>query len=924
MDPVQLSPGGSSPSKSSLPGSPSPEGTGPGGGGDQDNPAPKKAAARKRTKTGCLTCRKRRIKCDEGKPTCNNCIKSKRPCEGYTQRLTFKEPLNSFQHAALFGHHPVFTAQAPELVQVPIPPPPQAPKVQIHPGPLPAIAPKPPSVDFTGGLPFQPYSGQPGSAASSQSPTAFSPQHQMGQSPFMLSPDSGVGGFHPQFPQQDFYNIISPTQTRNGSAGYEQLSPLSERWQSQGSRHGSLPTPVEEEPAASASAASDGLIYWHSDDEASMAESEDEEILNDMIVAEHLKSNDLGIQVARRMPEPVDVYSTHVRTHTGSVDENMLETYSPSSSNSPLNDAQTASIFWYFVNVTAPSMSLYERHPFDSAPLFQGQPVPKTNQHIWTYTFPIIAFNHPGLLQAILALGSLQMAKLHNMPPTASMKHYHLSLRRLAKNYQSTTRRTQPATLAATLLLGFYEVWNSDHDKWCKHMWGARAILKEIPLRQMTRDILALKRRHRRQVQESRLQQMQHDGFSYSQPDMPDIDMVNTALLSQLTGHSVNYDDFGQVYGSRSSHRRYTERDIETYEHLSDLFWWYCKMDVYQSVLGGAKLFMDYELWTQCAPRAPFARLDAIYGTFDHLMLLLGRMANFASRDLSRKRKAKKADPNAPKGPGGPGQSPPMFPGLVPANANVAVPTGFSPPREHSPPLSDVMEDLDIEASTVAALQEWESIRHAFEIFRAHLGADFEPLGPDLSLPEQTPFGPSQTYRTYSIAGIWMNYYMGLIALYRAHPSMPPIAMVAAGMAAKQTMPWALEIGRIAAGVHEDLEGVPAFQTMPQRHWTIKRLHHIARLTGWQSARQIANGCESAWTKAAAMGRGPPYQRPPELEKQYPPSVWANPRRIDRRIQEVDGDNNRVVLAKTERAHYALGLLGVEQDLENLVLQDDN
>ncbi len=71
------------------------------------------------------------------------------------------------------------------------------------------------------------------------------------------------------------------------------------------------------------------------------------------------------------------------------------------------------------------------------------------------------------------------------------------------------------------------------------------------------------------------------------------------------------------------------------------------------------------------------------------------------------------------------------------------------------------------------------------------------------------------------------------------------------------------------------------------------------------------------------MGRGPPYQRPPELEDQGPRSVWTNPRRIDRRIQEVDGDN-RVVLAKTERAHYALGILGVEHDLDRLVLQDES
>ena len=53
----------------------------------------------KRTKTGCLTCRHRRIKCGEERPVCGNCIKSRRHCESYGQRVTFR----SFQ----YGHAPL-------------------------------------------------------------------------------------------------------------------------------------------------------------------------------------------------------------------------------------------------------------------------------------------------------------------------------------------------------------------------------------------------------------------------------------------------------------------------------------------------------------------------------------------------------------------------------------------------------------------------------------------------------------------------------------------------------------------------------------------------------------------------------------------------------------------------------------------------
>ncbi|ORY62384.1 uncharacterized protein BCR38DRAFT_238859 [Pseudomassariella vexata] len=42
-----------------------------------------KKEIKRRTKTGCLTCRKRRIKCDETHPVCKNCQKSKRDCLGY-------------------------------------------------------------------------------------------------------------------------------------------------------------------------------------------------------------------------------------------------------------------------------------------------------------------------------------------------------------------------------------------------------------------------------------------------------------------------------------------------------------------------------------------------------------------------------------------------------------------------------------------------------------------------------------------------------------------------------------------------------------------------------------------------------------------------------------------------------------------------
>ncbi|KAJ5689778.1 hypothetical protein N7462_004170 [Penicillium macrosclerotiorum] len=45
-----------------------------------------------RTKTGCMTCRRRKKKCDEMHPACNNCIRGGFLCEGYTSRSTWQKP----------------------------------------------------------------------------------------------------------------------------------------------------------------------------------------------------------------------------------------------------------------------------------------------------------------------------------------------------------------------------------------------------------------------------------------------------------------------------------------------------------------------------------------------------------------------------------------------------------------------------------------------------------------------------------------------------------------------------------------------------------------------------------------------------------------------------------------------------------------
>lgn len=60
----------------------------------KDSQPPRKRQFAHRTKTGCHTCRKRKKKCDEGKPYCQNCIKGNFKCRGYGEKRP-SEPLDA-------------------------------------------------------------------------------------------------------------------------------------------------------------------------------------------------------------------------------------------------------------------------------------------------------------------------------------------------------------------------------------------------------------------------------------------------------------------------------------------------------------------------------------------------------------------------------------------------------------------------------------------------------------------------------------------------------------------------------------------------------------------------------------------------------------------------------------------------------------
>ncbi|KAI9714642.1 MAG: hypothetical protein M1812_006307 [Candelaria pacifica] len=1078
-------------------------------------------SSRRRTKTGCLTCRKRRIKCGEERPICNNCVKSKRSCEGYNNRVIFKDPINAFRVAGclapqgsingarvhgLVSPTAVFqqynhSQSASSANQAPLPT--IAPKPIYHhehrptegvqeqaqtrpeqsalfveqngvtqappkyrPGDLPPRMrnsyqkdPTPPNTSFIGGgeggtsnsvsdrevhsipqlgseLPKHAAQGEehrqdqmqetwvysslrshglPTPLADTPSAFFFPPStHRAVPPPFGaaeshhgLSDAHRIATHQPAISKDDWL-VVDPEHYREAQSdnGSRQLA-VNQSSRFHGWRDGVVPIDTEAHSslklhnARNLEQAPPLLKQPFTETITPLEEFPDGEESDDYY---DVDSDDMEVDqdnplaLAERPQEDLElILAVHARTDDGRqravttlVDHtNVLAHYRPAMTASPLLNAKTARIFCHFVTVTGPSISMYERHPTNPSIMFTGAPVPRSHQSLWTYALPTMALGNQGLLHAMLALASLHLAKILGGSLGPSMKHYHYSLRRISKALGMPSRRNDITTLAASLLLGYYEVMSAEHNKWSSHLRGATHLIKEIDFAGPTRQLKA----QRAQQETSRMRQMSRagDGFladhilsggqAYQTSELNDELATDERLVSTLMGRRVRYDEHGQVIDhsryQKPATSNFTTKDMEIYETRRDLYWWYCKHDLYSSMISGNRLLLDYERWGDCPPRSRIGRLDALFGTWDHLLLLVARVADFAAKDQPRKVRAVAASGGAwrpapwmnlgpppsipPQQPGGslpnaptdrtpsqsvhpatvgqsniPAQQQSSPHGAIPPTTPISQPSGFSNnSTSFSPPKQQY--DLDLEAATVEAEEEWKEIKAAFRVFEDCLGPDFKPLSPEYMQPLTTPFGPALYYRTYSVACIWVLYYTGLILIERAHPAMPPAMFQAAGVAARQTARYANEIGRTCAGLGPTSANTPLnpslaaalmestmglffagvqIQDPAQRGWIVSRLLDITRRTGWGSSETVAAGCETAWQKMAERGKGPPYQRTMNRSTRddrvsgNTPSTGEPPKdNSDRRFVTVDPN---------ARVHWAMGLLALEEDIQKL------
>lgn len=648
---------------------------------------------RKRTKTGCLTCRRRRIKCGEERPICNNCTKSKRHCEGYSQRLTFKPPTFDIRHVANGGAQITFQAaplsapvaaypqndqepllhyvetspfpparadHAPNGMHCPVPAfitsaqhgygypvaPPPVPNEQFPPGPsqlqqsfipsttpfpqpfaapsasgyaeptsgyhIPRVATSRPEVlsehvatyphhvapnGYDLGLPSAPHHTQreywhtnsstaipvrerPQSFLALSAPgpedpnrfnsgTQYVPRPELSH-PLDYRPPTAV---HSTVPEQ--HNGIAVALSHAGRA-YSYPSPESHDYDAQGPWSDSLNYLL------------DHAAVERQDDEYYDINSDEEMDVDTTAIVTSDESRQRTLSGIVR-EHRISITDLQMRQYDTFIHEGILENYNLEEQANPLRNPATARVFLHFIAVTGPTLSIFERNTRNTSLLFTHGAIPFSQQGLWTYTMPMAALHHRGLLHAMLALASLHIARLKNGNTTPSVMHYAWALKRVHHCVGHPKKRLKLTTIAASMLLGFYEIMAADHMKWNMHLAGSKQLFVEIKFDEIMQQFRRMKieRASRHHLGDRRRRSDTQPSFS--QDDLLDqIPDVDERMISKLVGHEVRYGDPDHMTTPPSSIR--PALNLLELGMIKDLYWWYCKQDAYQSIVSGNPL----------------------------------------------------------------------------------------------------------------------------------------------------------------------------------------------------------------------------------------------------------------------------------------------------------------------------------------------
>ena len=600
---------------------------------DQDPHRNRSSKPRRRVKTGCLTCRKRRIKCGEQKPVCFNCRKSKRDCD-WNNQIVFNPPeVTPTGDYLQYSNLPVNAPQqytTPEYRPYRPPPTPQTPAFYSETNPL-ALSNAyqsalpyqsdifvshaeyaPSAASYPGLLQTHPSSrpAQPPGQTSTWSSSAFAYNRAQDYGPRVLPPpppqwQGSVSGAFPAQWETTPPSAYPPYYERSGavpeSSVHSGLVPQTQVLLSSGNAEGrydfsrSEPIPGSNTAAEQIALPLTNANYLLSDHGAVLdmaaVEMQDDDYYD--VIPEEEDENELyksvtGVQDAHGSAIQHD---SNWMLQSYAPSPNNLTFYSESQAASPLRNKATQMIFKNFIWNTAPALSICERPASWAHRIAPPHGMSGSPMSCWMDVLPTMAIQDPGLLHAMLAQSSYEIAKTSGASSTSSVKHHVWSMKRVHRALGSPQKRHQVTTLAATLLLGFYEILTADHLKWSTHLSGARHLIMETDFRGMTNEI----RRRLRAADTARTQSTWGDTHAAGMGDDPTASLhalcdTDEALVEQIMGFKVSISERQERRQGRSN------TDLANFATRQDLFWWFCKQDAYHSMISGNDLLQVFSL----------------------------------------------------------------------------------------------------------------------------------------------------------------------------------------------------------------------------------------------------------------------------------------------------------------------------------------
>lgn len=587
---------------------------------------------KRRVKTGCLTCRSRRIKCDERRPTCDKCRKSRRNCE-YSARLVFlghpnfllrpsasqggaAQTNNAFLHAAPLGHnnptdvHLANTGAFPNYPR--IQPRPQGPDRNLSASSASGrISPKATkyaalySADAETGLSGTADAPTSGSSHErslvlpshvSRAGAAISPTTpgEQSRSDSAADPDAYAVGRVPRVasPSLDGQHhdatapVSIPTEVQSQIA-VDQLQGAHD-WPFTCPRYCS----AFAEPLVTTGFASfpslreileNGAVEAEMMDYYDAQSDEDEPWETEATEHAYDSLDVLHKQQQQHLSEMVSHYGLcsqekKLSSQSELLQSGTLDWYRPDRAANPLQNTWTQLLFQYFVQSTAPGLSVFQSRRTSSI----NDPIKPSDYGSragpWTDMLPKVALQNSGLLHAMLAMSSMELAHKHGEYATASAKHYIWATRRTNRALNNPKDRCSAPILATTLLLAFYEVMTAEHARWSTHVIGAKQLILEVDYRKMARQFWSM---------------VQKDDYLTTRNDSRSAPASSwdISLIQKIMGMTPSYAHLDL------HHKQYSpgaeepmEEDSAKMMQFQDLFFWYLRMDIVRSTVSGEPL----------------------------------------------------------------------------------------------------------------------------------------------------------------------------------------------------------------------------------------------------------------------------------------------------------------------------------------------